>query len=145
MYTALDFKKAYTDYIQQHREYLAAQGLAGRALDMFGFRGKTDKSGFEEFYSEMKNAVASVCEEKPDAETADGIIEVIFNARNLYADEQVPEVKFIAIAGTMLELIPFMSGEKAAGLCKTYSTLYPKHRRLPVQKQLVKALEKASE
>ena len=145
MYTALDFKKAYSDYILQHREYLANMTVAGKALDMFGFRGARGKEpGYEEFYSEIKSAIAAVCAEKPDTETADGIVEVIFNARNLYADEEVQEVKFIAVEGTALELIPFMSGEKAAAICGYYSSLYPKHRRLPVQKQLVKALEKAA-
>ena len=145
MYTAMDFKKAYSDYIQQHREYLANMSLTGKALDMFGFRGARGKeTAFEEFYSEMKSAVKAVCDEGPDTETADGIAEVIFNARNLYADEEVQEVKFIAVEGVVLELIPFMSREKAAMICENYSTLYPKHRRLPVQKQLVKALEKTA-
>ena len=144
MYTSLDFKRAYTDYVQQYKEYLANMSMAGKALDMFGFKPRGSGSGFEEFFSEMKSAMAAVCEEGPDSETADGIADVIFNARDLYADENIPEIQFIAIEGTTADLIPFLSHNKAVRLCEIYTGMYPKYRRLPVQKQLVKALEKAA-
>ena len=145
MFTALDFKKAYTDYMKQYKEYMANMSLSGRALNLFGFKGKISKeSGFEDFFSEMKTAVAAVCAENPDTDTADGIVEVIFNTRGLYADDEIPEVQFIAVEGTMLDLIPFMSRGKAEEIYKRYSEEYPKYRRLPVQKQLINALKKAA-
>ncbi len=47
-----------------------------------------------------------------------------------------------AIHGLTLDLIPFLSSEDAAALKDRYARSFPRYTRLPVQKQVFKALEK---
>ena len=50
----------------------------------------------------------------------------------------------LAAHGTVLDLIPMLSPADAAELMKEYGKLYRRWERLPVQKNVIKALQKAA-
>lgn len=47
-----------------------------------------------------------------------------------------------AAQGHILPLVPLLTPEQAGVLARQYAGLYPRHQRLPIQRQLLKALEK---
>ena len=49
-----------------------------------------------------------------------------------------------AIQGHVRPLVPFLAAEEAGELAAWYAQVYPRRRRLPVQSQLLKALERRS-
>ena len=146
MYTAVDFKQAYADYMQYNRELMKSQTPGSRILGFLGFAGARpgNDPGHQKFYEEMKTALNAVCEEHPDPQTAAEIIDVIFRARDLYADENMSAIMLIAIEGLTCPLISFLSPEKAKERYDSYNAANPKSKRLPVQKDIIAALKKAA-
>ena len=49
-----------------------------------------------------------------------------------------------AVQGHVRPLVPFLAAEEAGELAAWYAQVYPRRRRLPVQSQLLKALERRS-
>lgn len=76
--------------------------------------------------------------------------EVLEALRYIYrAPKEHPEPKtaywlLIAVQSLTKELIPLLNGEDAAALAKEYTGIYKRWERLPIQKQILDALKKAS-
>ena len=144
MYTAEDFRCAYDDYAQFNKELYDRMGPMGGLTGILGFGKRPGNDpGHMKFLTEMESALKKTVQEKPDAETAEAIMDVIFYARNEYADMQVSPYVFIAVEGMSRGLIPFLTQKKAAQLYESYRQL-PKNLRVPVMKQVLAALKKAA-
>ena len=142
MYTAADFRTAIDGYIRFNRKLKEGIRPIDSVLGVIGFGKKPGSDpGHEEFFREMNTAVSRVCASQPDSETADAIVDVIFQAKVRYADEGLSPFIFTAIEGQTKELIPFLSVEKAKQI---YSELKktPVGQRTPVRKQLLSELSK---
>ena len=142
MYTAADFSKAIDDYIQFNRELKANQKPMDEVLGVLGFGKKPGHDpGHEEFFREMDSVMKQVCASQPDSAAADAVMDVIFRARDRYADEGFSPFIFSAIEGMTRDLIPFLSVEKAQQI---YARLKkaPVEQRTPVRKELMRALAK---
>ena len=140
MYTAADFRKAYEDYIQFNKELKANIGPMQGIIGVLGFGPKPGNDpGHGEFLKEMKTVLDQVCAESPDSVTADSIMDVIFRARETYEDENLSPYIFSAVEGLTINLIPFISLEKAQELY-TQQKHIPMSLRVPVRKQLLAAL-----
>ena len=145
MITAFEFKRAYSEYVQFCRELEAKTGPVSGILRVFGLNRKpANDPGHENFYNEMKAALEEVCGEAPDPDTAASVLDVIFQARTLYADEPVSPYMFIAVEGAAAGLFPFLSKEKAEELYLQYKADNPRHLMVPVQKDILKALKEAA-
>ena len=140
MYTADDFTKALDDYIEFNKELMKDIGPMQGVLGVLGFGPKPGHDpGHAEFFNEMKSVVSEVCKETPDASTADSIMDILFGAREKYADENLSPYIFSALEGVTQELIPFISEGKAQTLYNKLKKM-PAQLRTPVRKQLMKAL-----
>ena len=144
MFTAADFRQAYSEYVQFCRDLNAEIGPVGSILKVFGFNKKQSMNPeHERFFKEMEAAVAEVCKNNPDADTAASIIDVIYGARYTYKDEPVSPFMFIALEGSAIDLIPYLSKEKAEELYVKYKVDNPRYSWLPVQKVIFSTLKKA--
>ena len=145
MFTAFEFRQAYSEYVRFCRELDAKTSPVGGILRVFGFnRGPANDPGHEKFYNEMQSVLKEVCSSNPDPDTAASILDVIFQARSLYADEPVSPYMLIAVEGASIDLIPFLGKEKAKELYLQYKEANPRHRMVPVQKDILAALKKAA-
>ena len=146
MYTAVDFRQAYDDFIAFARQLADNKGLLSGILGVFGLnKGAANDPGHEKFYLEIKAAVEAVCEEHPDSKTAGEIADVLFSARYHYDQEPVSPYMFIAVEGAASELIPYLSREKVTEIYRQYKADNPKSQCVPVQKKVLKALKAAAE
>ncbi|MBQ9030740.1 MAG: hypothetical protein IJ106_04715 [Parasporobacterium sp.] len=145
MYTASDFNGAYRDYVQFNKDLIESRGAFGGILKVFGFDKTGNDPGHEKFLSEMKSAIQSVCSEQPAPYIADQIADVIFSARKTYADEGVSIYLFIAVESYAVDLIPFLSKEKARELFRMYKEENPRRLWVPAQKTTFQALKKAAQ
>ena len=142
MYTAVDFRKAYDDYVQFNRELKAGTKPMSELLGVLGFGPKPGNSPrHEEFFREMKAAIDEVSAQKPDQVVADGIMDVIFRAKYTYADENMSPYIFSAVEGLTMSLIPFTSAGKARQLYDELKKT-PVKLRTPIRKQLMAEFSK---
>lgn len=145
MYNAADFNKAIADYVEYNKELKKSTSFGSSLLSLFKVGKSIDYDpGHAKFYDEMSAAIKSVADSGPDPVVADGIMDVILRARDVYADSGLSEYAFIAIECTGIELIPFMSREHAAEAYKKYTADYPRYRLLPKQKLVLSALKEAA-
>ena len=145
MFTSFDFKRAYSEYVQFCRDLDAKSSPVSGILRVFGLNRKpANDPGHERFFTEMQTALKEVINESPDSDTAASILDVVFHARSLYADEPVSPYMMIAVEGAAIGLIPCLSKDKAEEMYRQYKAANPRHQMLPVQKDILKALDKAA-
>lgn len=142
MYTADDFRMAYEDYVQFNKELIDRIGPMGGIAGVLGFGKRPGNDpGHMKFLNEMEMAIKQVLEEGPDAQTAGEIMEVIFSARTVYAEEKISPYVFTAVEGMTLDLIPILSGETVQKLYEEYKKI-PRSLHVPVQKKVMAELKK---
>ena len=144
MYTADDFKQAYEDYAQYNRDLIAKIGPMGGIAGVLGFGKRPGNDpGHMAFLNDMESVLKQVVEEKPDPETAGEIMDVIFHARTVYADEKISPYVFTAVEGMTIDMIPFLTADKVRDLYEEYRKT-PRSLRVPVMTKVLSALKDAA-
>lgn len=145
MFSANDFRQAYLDYAAFNKGLYDKLGPLSGILGTLGFGYKPGRDpGHEDFLQEMKAALAQVCEQQPDPETARDILDVIFHAKDTYEEEQISPFVFSAVEGFTKDLIPFLTPEMAGALYAEYKKT-PFRFRTPVYKEVLAVLKKTAQ
>lgn len=133
-------KQCYVTYIETVRELCAkAHPLAGA----FGFgSGPKDDPCHQVFYDEVGKIVQQIAGASPAPEVAAAAVNWLLHAPEEYSSEKLAVWMLIAAQGHAQRLIPFLAPSDAARLADWYQRYFPKYMRLPVQKQVLKALKK---
>ena len=89
--------------------------------------------------------VAALCEEaalpENQAERAP-LVEAVFGAEGQWKGPEYARLMLIAAQRHTLPLLPLLAPESRKSLADWYRKTYPRRKRLPVQDQVLKALEK---
>ena len=129
-------------------DYLAdadKQERSRKPNELFGLKfGPSDDPLHDRFAKEMAALLSDFASEKPDSAALRPVLEKL-----LRAAKETPEPKsaywmLVAVQGLSRELIPGLNREDAAALMKDYEKTWPRHTRLPVQDDVLKALKKAA-
>lgn len=136
-FAALD--QAFADYRRDLETYERTRkptdGLLG-----FG-RSLKDDPCHDRFDERVKQAVDGLCAAPPSPEDAERAVRALI----LWDDDPswplAAQWMLRAIERHSLPLIPFLSREAAASLCRAYAGRYRRWERLPVQQDIYKALK----
>ncbi len=133
-------EQAFRDYRQDLENYLKksrpTDGLLG-----FGHSLKDD-SCHDRFDEHIQQAVQGICEAEPSPETAEKAVRRLLFPEAGQDWPLAAEWMLGAIERHSLPLIPFLTKESAAAILKSYEGRYKPWNRLPVQKDVIKALKK---
>jgi len=136
LYAAL--QQAYTDYRQElaeaERKQKPTDGLLG-----FG-RSLKDDACHDRFDERLAQAVERLCAGAPGPEEAERAVRLLLLREGDGAWPLSAQWMLRAAERHSLPLIPFLSREAASALAKAYARHYRPWDRLPVQKQVLKAL-----
>ena len=135
-FAALD--QAYEDYRQDLKEYekkrKPTDGLLG-----FGRPLQNDPC-HERFDERIKQIVDEICASMPSSPEAERAIRRLLPQPGERDWPLASQWMLRAIQRHILPLVPFLTGRAAAALGKEYAVLYRRWDRLPVQKEILKAL-----
>ena len=124
------------DLDEYERKRKPTDGLLG-----FGHSLKDDPC-HERFDDRVKEAAEQLCASQPEAEDAERFIRRLLPPREAVSVWPVAaQWMLCAIERHTLLLIPFLSGEAAAAIRREYAARYKRWERLPVQQQVLKALQ----
>lgn len=130
----------YRDYIRKAEE-LEKNRKIGDGL--FGLTpGPADDPCHERFAQELEALLKACAGSAPGSETAAEILRFQFAAPQVHQEPKSLYWMLIAVQGLGGALADCLSPAEAASLAAEYGALYPRRLRLPVQKQLLKTLER---
>ena len=136
-----DLEQVFEAYRQEVEAYLRkskpTDGLLG-----FG-RSLKDDACHDRFDERIAQAVEKICQAAPDPDQAEKAIRMLISRTDLQAWPLAAQWMLRAIERHSLPLIPFLSREAASGLYREYADRYRPWDRLPVQKEVLKALKQA--
>ena len=132
-----------------YADYLAAAKLAEEKQKptdgIFGMGKKAaDDPCHTAFIDTLKTALDEIAQQKPDSGTVREILSYICRMPLEYPSPVSIYWMLIAAQGLTKDLIPFLSQTDAAALADEFGKQYGRWERLPVQKELFRALQKAS-
>ena len=93
-----------------------------------------------EFYQDVKKMTEDCVAEPPDTAEVDEFAETLLRAHQDRGDLPEVQMMYIPIQGLVLQLLPLMSEEKKKELGEWYGTYMPRRMRMPVQRDVCKAL-----
>ncbi len=132
--------EAFTAY---RRDLDAAQKKHKPTDGLLGFgRSIQDDPCHERFDERVEQAVSAMAAANPSSEQAEHVIRTLLIRDDLQTWHLSAQWMLRAAERHALPLIPFLSTETAGSLLKDYTDRYRPWERLPVQKQVVKALKK---
>ena len=139
LYAAL--QQAYTDY----RQELAEAERKQKPTDgLLGFGKKPGDDACHELMDRQAAALLEQLAQDPGAAEIPDVMRLVFAAG---ADASWPGYAhwaLLAVQRHILPLIPRLAPAEAAELSRLYDGLCPKRERMPVQKQIAKALARGS-
>ena len=116
-----------------------------RPNELFGLKfGPSDDPLHERFARDMAELMGGFAADGPDTAALRAALKKLFGAAKAYPEPRSAYWMLIAVQGLSKELIPGLSREDAAALAKDYETAWPRHSRLPVQDDVLRALKKAA-
>ena len=92
------------------------------------------------FFDDVHKLVEECIASSPSAEEADALAETLIKADSVRGNLPEVQMMYIPIQGQVIPLIPFMSQEKIQELGKWFSESVPRRMRMPIQRDLCKAL-----
>lgn len=105
---------------------------------LFGVGGPQRNPCHMDFYEQVKAAAAEVC-----ADDADGFVEALLRADADHPEQpEMVKLTLVAVQGLAEPLVPAMTPEKAKELQGWYGKQYSLLNRMPVQKNVLKALKR---
>ena len=133
-------EKLYCDYIRKAEE-LERNRKIGAGL--FGLTpGPADDPCHERFARELEELLKACTDSAPASEAAAEILRFQFQAPQAHQEPKSLYWMLIAVQGLGQILAERLNASDAALLADEYGALYPRRLRLPVQKQLLKTLER---
>lgn len=112
---------------------------------LFGLTpGPEDDPCHDRFAAELDALLQEVCAAAPSSAEAAGILRFLFRAPDARRQPKSLYWMLVAVQGLGSGLVDHLEPEDASGLSKEYADLVPRRERLPVQKQLLKKLERAA-
>ena len=135
-----EVKELYSEYVSKVKE-LEQQMKPSDGL--FGMGRKiSDDRCHDDFADRLEKMLSDYAESEHDKGEVREVLGYIYNVPFEFEDDKNIYWMMNAVHGLTQNLISFLSAEDADRLLKEYKDKYPRSKRLPVQKQLVKALEK---
>ena len=136
-----DIRAVYEEYTAQveklEGERKAWDGLFGMGKKL------SDDPCHDHFYEELEKLLKAFSAEKPPSEEIRRVLGFIYS---ISCDDEQPENALMpmnAAHSLTLELAEQLSAEDGAALLEQYKYDYPRSRRFPVHKNVIKALEGA--
>lgn len=135
-------EKLYSDYIQKAEE-LERNRKIGEGL--FGLTpGPADDPCHERFALQLEELLKACADSAPGSEAAAEILRFQFQAPQTHQEPKSLYWMLLAVQGLGQILAERLNASDASLLADEYGALYPRRLRLPVQKQLLKTLERKS-
>lgn len=136
-----DIRAVYEEYTSQ----VAKLEGERKAWDGFLGMGKklSDDPCHDRFYGELEKLLKAFAEEKPSSEDIRAVLDFMYRVP---CDEEQPQSAVMpmnAVHSLTLELTERLSAGDAEALLEQYKKDYPRSRRFPVHKNVIKALERA--
>ena len=132
-------EQAFRDYRQEIENYekkrKPTDGLLG-----FG-HSLQDEACHEKLDERVKQIVAEICQLKPAPGDAEQAVKQLLAREDMPAWPLAAQYMLRALERHSLPLIPFLSTEAAGTFLKRYAAAYKPWDRLPVQKEVFKALK----
>ena len=135
-----DIRAVYDEYSSQvarlEGERKAWDGLFGMGKKL------ADDPCHDLFYEELEKLLKGLAEEKPSSEAIREVLEFIYRTP---CDEEQPSSAVMpmnAVHSLTVELAGQLSPHDAAKLLEQYTRDYPKSKRFPVHKTVIKTLER---
>lgn len=112
---------------------------------MFGLGKKpADDPCHTAFYDSLIAAVTELAQQNPDPETVREILAYIYGLPEANREPVSVYWMLIAAHGTTDALIPMLTPQDAASLYADYDKRFRRRERMPVQKNILRVLKKAS-
>ena len=116
-----------------------------RPNELFGLKfGPSDNPLHERFAKDMAELMGAFAAEEPDSAALRAVLKKLLSTAKANPEPRSAYWMLIAVQGLSKELIPGLSREDAAALAKDYESAWPRHSRLPVQDDVLRALKKAA-
>lgn len=135
-------EKLYDDYISKVRkieqQMKPTDGLLG-----FG-RKISDDPCHESFAEELQDILEEYEKTSPGSDEVKEVLRFIFGIPLKYEDSDSIYWMLNAVHSLTLGLTGFLSADDASEILEEYKNNYPRSKRLPAQKKLIRLLEKAS-
>lgn len=131
---------AYDTYTE---EFLRQKGKQKPMDGLFGLRGGAkDYPCHEKFREELPVLLKEMAAASPSSDETEEILRYIcFTAPARWQAEPSVHLMLEAVQGECIDLIPYLDPMAAGAIAEQFRSVYPGYRRLPCQKQLLKALE----
>lgn len=133
--------QAFSDYRQDiekcQRKLRPTDGLLG-----FG-HGLKDDACHERFDERIQQAVGELSASSLTPAQAESVLRTLLLRDDVETWPLAAQWMLVAIQRHALPLIPLLNQEQAAGLAVSYEKRWPRHTRLPAQRDILKALKKA--
>lgn len=138
-----DIRSVYEEYIQQVSKL---EGESKIWDGLFGMGKKlADDPCHERFIDELEKLLKSFAEANPSSEEVRGVLRFIYR---MPCDDEQPDgtvMSMNAVHSLTVGLAEQLSPKDGAELLEQYTNDYPKIRRFPVHKTVIKALERAAQ
>ena len=120
------------------REQKPGQGI-------FGFGKKpSDDICHDRFATDLDTWLGAYYETNPDSKSVREVLTMVYHAPKEHPEPRSAFWMLIAVQGLTKKLIPLLSPADAAALATDYAETYARRERLPAQKQLLDAMQKAA-
>ena len=131
----------YESYLDEARKVELSR-KPGEGIFGIGKR-PSDDPCHDRFYGELEKLLKAFAEEKPSSEDIRDVLDFMYRVP---CDEEQPQSAVMpmnAVHSLTLELAERLSAGDAEALLEQYKKDYPRSRRFPVHKNVIKALERA--
>ncbi len=137
-----DLKKRYADYLafcgELPKKYSRAAGLLGVGA------GPKDDPGHEAFFDEAKVLADALAAAAPTPDVAREAVDFMLKAEFKNEDDELARWMLLAAQAHAIPIIPFLDSGDALELLSWYDAHYPRRMRFPSQKEVYKALIRAT-
>ena len=141
------------EYMEALREIYADYARDVEALEKTrkpteGMLGIGRKPGDDPCHDKFFSRVGAVTEEMAGADLEDGelagIMDMVLTEEKRTALPSYAHWMLLAVHRHLIPLIPRLTPKEAGRLLEGYAAAYPRFKRLPIQKDVIKALQKAA-
>lgn len=130
----------YHDYIHTAEELEINRPLGA---GLFGLTpGPADDPCHERFARELEELLKEYCAASPASGETAALLRFLFTAPDAHREPKSLYWMLIAVQGLGMQAAQFLNQADAAALAEEYAERYPRRERLPVQKQMLKTLER---
>ena len=137
-----EIKELYDSYISSVRK---AQQDMKPSDGLFGIGRKlSDDPCHDDFAEKLERMLSDHAAGSPEPSEVREVLGYIYDIPKEYERNDSVCLMLTAVHGFTTELAAYLSADDAAELLERYKENYPKNKRLPVQKKLIKVLEKAA-